>query len=404
METDRDARPPESTMLSATKAPSTECRALAEPAAGGSPIRARASLTPQERGNLERLAFEYGTAADSYLAVEPDGDCLMLPDQSAAVAIVRNQCRKHLHMPGGLLAADEDKPRLLEVLRGLVGREGRTINCYSLTDADLPLFERYGFQINKFGEEPVLDLGDLTWSGKPYEWIRRQVNYCERHGVACVEVLPHERTGEHWERLKLELFDIVREDLRDRPYPHELALLEGRLFPDHLGRRRLFVARREGLEGIEAFLICNPMRGGREWAFESYRRRKDATRGVMAFMMKSIIDRLQEEGVEQVDFCVVPGKGMMDRRHHPTESRKIRYGMHLWYRHFDMFMNFRGQEYFKSRFRPRMINRYVCVSPRVTVSSIISFFRTAGAFSPNYRNVARAFWQHLRQPPPHRIN
>jgi hypothetical protein len=38
----------------------------------------------------------------------------------------------------------------------------------------------------------------------------------------------------------------------------------------------------------------------------------------------------------------------------------------------------------------------VCAYPHATVWSILSFFRTAGAFSPNYRNVARAVWQNFK--------
>jgi phosphatidylglycerol lysyltransferase len=356
----------------------------------------RESLTPAEREALERLAFDYGTSAESYLIVEPDGQCLMLPELTGAAAIVQNFCTKHLHVTGGLLAPESEKPRLLQALRGLVGGRTKTVNCYSILEEEIPLFEAAGFQINKFGEEPVLELGNVTWSGKPYEWIRRQANYCERVGVFCSEIHREQLLPAEWEALKAEMFSVLREDLADRPYPHELLLLEGKLMPDLLGRRRLFVARREGHEGIEAFLICNPMRGGREWGFESYRRRKDATRGVMAYLMKTTIDQLQAEGVEQVDFCVVPGAGMRTRSH-PTESWLVQRGLDLWYRRFDMFMNFQGQLHFKSRFRPRMISRYVCAYPRASISSCLSFFRTAGAFSPSYRNVARVMWNRLRQ-------
>ena len=48
---------------------------------------------------------------------------------------------------------------------------------------------------------------------------------------------------------------------------------------DALGDRRLFVARRDGR--IEAFIVCNPCLGGTMWAVETYRRRADATRGVV---------------------------------------------------------------------------------------------------------------------------
>lgn len=358
-------------------------------------FRTRASLTPEERAQIEQLAFDYGEAAESYLIVEPDEKVLLLPDLSGAAAIVENGCTGYLNVPGGMLAADDIGRRaLLEALKSRIGVDCHTINTYSVLDKDIPLWEQAGFQINKFGEEPVLDLGSIDWKGKPYEWIRRQSNFCERHGVICEEVHRDRLTPAEWEGLTGELFRIVKEDLSHRPYPHELLLLEGRLMPDYLGRRRLFVARREGEPGLEAYLVCNPMRGGREWGFESYRRRSDSVRGVMAHLMRTTIDVLQSEGVEQVDFCVVPGSGTRQKSH-PSESWMVRRGLDLWYRRLDLFMGFQGQAHFKSRFRPRMINRYVCAYPHATVWSILSFFRTAGALSPSYLNVARAVWHQL---------
>jgi lysylphosphatidylglycerol synthetase-like protein (DUF2156 family) len=359
-------------------------------------VRSRASLSADERARLEQLAFDYGEAAESYLVIEPDEKVLVLPDFAGAAAIVENGCRGYLNVPGGMLAADEGSKReLLEALKGHVGPKCRVVNCYSILDKDVPLMERAGFQINKFGEEPVLDLGSVDWKGKPYEWIRRQTHYCERQGVICSEVHPGQLPAAEWEALKTELFRVVKEDLAHRPFPHELLLLEGRLMPDLLGRRRLFVARREGEPGIEAYLVCNPMRGGREWGFESYRRSSNATRGVMAYLMRTTIDVLQSEGVEQVDFCVVPGQGTR-RKSHPSESWMVQRGLDMWFRRLDFFMGFQGQSYFKSRFRPRIINRYVCAYPHATIGSILSFFRTAGAFSPSYVNVARSMWQHAR--------
>ena len=380
-----------------TSAVDTARPAIAAPPTAEAVVRARSDLTDDERLQIERIAFDYGEAAESYLIVEPEGSVMTLPDMSGALAIAPKTCKSYLNVPGGILAADgAAKVELLKSLTSLIGPDCRVINAYSILEKDIPLMEQAGFQINKFGEEPVLDLGEITWKGKEYEWIRRQANYCQRHGVTCAEVHREQLSPEDWEALKADMRNVLREDLEDRPYPHELLLLEGRFLPDQLGRRRLFVARREGEPGVEAFLVCNPMRAGKEWAFESYRRRKEATRGVMAYLMKSTIDTLQADGVEQIDFCVVPGYGTRQKTH-ASESWMVQRGLDFWYRRLDFFMGFQGQAYFKSRFRPRMINRYVCAAPKATVGSILSFLRTAGAFSPSYRNVLRSIWQRTRR-------
>ena len=47
----------------------------------------------------------------------------------------------------------------------------------------MPLVSLAGFQATKWGEEALVDLPDCTWSGKDYEWVRRQSNYCRRQGL-----------------------------------------------------------------------------------------------------------------------------------------------------------------------------------------------------------------------------
>ena len=66
-----------------------------------------------ERANaaLEDLAFRFGTSSESYLVTEPGRECFWLPNCSGAVVYLRRG--RYLHVGGGLLAADVDKPALL---------------------------------------------------------------------------------------------------------------------------------------------------------------------------------------------------------------------------------------------------------------------------------------------------
>jgi phosphatidylglycerol lysyltransferase len=166
-------------------------------------------------------------------------------------------------------------------------------------------------------------------------------------------------------------------------------MLEGRLMPDHLYRRRLFVAQHEGSSGIEAFLVCNPYCNGREWGFEIYRRRRNATRGVMPYLMRSVIDQLQSEGDRRVSLCVVPGKGARQTRT-GSDHWLIRQLLGLWYERLNFLFNVKGQEHYKSRFRPTMRDRYICVSRRSSAWSISSFLWTVGAGNNSPTNVLRA--------------
>ena len=61
----------------------------------------------------------------------------------------------------------------------------------------------------------------------------------------------------------------------------------------------------------------------------------------------------------------------------------VRLAISLWYKRLNFLFNTRGQDHFKSRFRPRYVNRYLCVTPKTSVRSISSFLVTTGGIRPN---------------------
>ena len=260
----------------------------------------------------------------------------------------------------------------------------------SVSDEEAPLFRDAGFEIDKFGEEPFLTLGDITWKGKDYEWIRRQTNYCRRAGLEMSESIDpdsHREMGD-------ELDEILNEDLRYRTFPKPLKLLVGDFDTHALHRRRLFVARSKENGRLEGFLACSPMQDGTAWSFETFRKRSDSPRGTMAFLFREVIDQLQVEGIREVSLCLVPGKGVT-REQAPEAHWMVRSVLDLWYTRMNFLFNARGQNYFKSRFRPEFRNRYVCVTPRSSIFSILSFVSTSGALSPHLGNITRNLWHHF---------
>ncbi len=345
----------------------------------------RSQFTGTNRENLERIAYAYGSAPESYDVVISKGSLLTTPCGQGVLAVLPD--RRYWHMPGGLLAADDLKPHLVRWIKRISDENRITAAVYSIGDDDVPLFLDAGFEVSKFGEEPVLDLGDITWKGKEFEWVRRQTNFCRRAGLEVVEV-----TNDS-ERLDIsdELNDILHEDLGAKTYSRPLRLMEGEFDPLALFRRRLFLARSRETGRTEAFLACSPMQNGRAWSFETSRKRNDSPRGTIAYLFREVIDQLQIEGAKFVSLCLVPGKGT-DVQSSPTASWMVRMSMSLWYKRLNFLFNSKGQNYFKSRFRPRFINRSVCVTPGTSIMSITSFMKTAGAFTPNLRNLARNIW------------
>jgi phosphatidylglycerol lysyltransferase len=356
-------------------------------------LRRVGSLTPAEFEAFERLAYEHGEYAESYLAVEPERYCFLSADREAAVSVI--PAGRFLHIAGGILASLERRPRMIADLAAHAQRTGKTVACFAVGEVDRPLFEAAGWEVSKFGEDTDIDLETLRWSGKPYEWVRRQFNFCKRAGLVCREIVPQDLSDDAWKKTKDVLFEILHEDLKDRIYSREMGLLVGKLQPDNLGRRRLFVAENTKTNQIEGFLIANPMRGGRGWAIESYRKRHSATRGAIPFLMKAAIDQFQADGAQTVSLCMLLWKDTQ------TFENNKSGGFLAWWlatgqRIADKVYSTNGMIHFKTRFRPTLTNIYLCVTPRTTLFMSLSFLNAVGAFSFSWSNIAKSALHSLR--------
>jgi len=348
--------------------------------------RCRSVLNSEERVRLERFAFEHATSAESYDIVISNGSYLETPCKKGVISVLPHG--RFWHASGSLMAPDEFKPEMVRWLKRVCESQKKTLAVYSVGVDEAPLFVDAGFEVSKFGEEPILDLGAIAWRCKEFEWVRRQTNFCLRAGLEVVEVaVEAERRA-----VGDELIEIMHEDLKLRTYPKPLRLLEGQFDPLLLLRRRLFVARSRSTGRIEGFLACSPMHNGNAWAFETYRKRQDAPRGTIPFLFRDVIDRLQAEGVRSVSLCLVPGRGLQINAK-PPSSKMASFAMSLWYKRLNFLFNTKGQDYFKSRFRPRYVNRYICVTPNTTVRSMVSFLVATGGIKPHVGNLIRNLWK-----------
>jgi len=344
-------------------------------------LRSRRELSQQQRTELENLAYRYACVPESYDIAISDGHVLQTPCGQGAASVLLDG--NFWHVSGSLLAPESLKPDMIRMLKEVSDNRGKTVAVYNVSRTDALQFQRQGFVVNKFGEEAVLSPADVTWQGKKYEWVRRQTNFCRRAGLDVQEIVD----SDEQRQMADTLVDVMVEDLSWRTFDKPLRLLEGEFCPHRLQRRRLFVAR--SADGnVEAFLACSPIDGGRSWAFETYRKRKDATRGVTAFLFRTVIDVLKKEGAELISLCLIPGRNVCSSGIDGGDWRIERL-MSLWFSRLVFVFNAKGQDHFKSRFRPRYVERYLCVAPQNSVRSLWSFLKTTGAINCNIRNMFR---------------
>ncbi len=353
----------------------------------------RRAATADDVDSLEQFVFRHGNYFDSYLATEPGRFSFWSREKRGLVSYT---CRGNVVLVGGgLIAPDDHKPQLLKELMDQALPRNLTVAFHNMGDQDLELFRRFGFQVTQWGEEPIIDLGSQTWAGKPYEWVRRQTNFCKRNGVVAFEVRPEELTARQWSRTLYEVLEVAAESLERKPQSEEMKFFEGRIDNHDLGLRRLFVARSgNGTGRIEGFVICNPMHGGTMWATEMYRHRLDSVRGTVACLFHHLMQQLQSEGARGVTMCLDPGFGCETPM--PGDSAITRRGFTLAAKYFNFVFDLAGVRHFKSRFRPRYEKRYVFAYPKVTVRSALAFTEVTGLLRLNYRKVVGSLYRQIR--------
>lgn len=353
-----------------------------------------ASLMPvrNSESSLAEFVFQYGCQPDSYLATAPGRRVFWSQHGRGLVSYAVSG--RYVLVSGGLICpADERENLLMQFLQYCAGYQWRVIFFFIPEDC-IDVFRRLGCYTTKIGEDSVLDLEQLTFCGGQWEWVRRQVNYCRRHHVTFREVDREKYSELEWQRFELELRAVCESSMTQKAQQMELQFLDGTIDGHALGRRRLFIAETcvNGISRIEGYVVCNPLMAGMSWAAEIYRHRHDSVRGTIAYLFHQIALQLKQEGVLQFSLCLAPGQNC--EQHVPHERPIVRRMILLLRDRGSAFFDMQGICYFKSRFRPRYQNCYICspaVSDRfpllVAVGGLLATLRVLGLLRVSPRQL-----------------
>ena len=344
-------------------------------------IKCPTTMDAASIARLEAMAYRFGRSYDSYLVMDLDRKYFWASGYRAVLGFVLKGL--NAVVIGGLIGAEAAREVLLTEFMDHCRRRGWTA-CFGLVpEHDLALFDRYGFQSTKIGEDALIDLRQCTWQGKAYEWVRRQSNYCQRQGLVCQEIGgPVIMTGQ-WSHHIPELADISKQFLDRTPHGHTMRYFVSRFDPDRLYRRRVFAAIADGGAGrVDGFIVCTPYRNGAAWAIEMYRSRQDAVRGTVPFLMRQAMQTFMNEGVEEISLCFMPAAHCDQRR--PGDSWLIHTYIRITHHYLNFILDTPGIYHFKTRFRPRCENFYCSIWPKASLRPLHAMLSLWGTlkFSP----------------------
>jgi phosphatidylglycerol lysyltransferase len=340
---------------------------------------------------VEEYAFRYGRAYDSYLVVELNRQYFWGSNRSGLISFVRQG--RYAFVIGGMLGPPERWSDLLaEFLEFCKARRWRP-GFFNVDAEQAAVFREAGFEVTKAGEDAIIDLAGRTWKGKDFEWVRRQSNFCQRQGLVVSEVTAESCSPSERAAIMEETQAISRDFLRSKPHGGQMRYFVGKFNPANLGRRRLFIARAEkGAGRIEGFLLANPAYGGDLWAFEMFRQRHDAVRGVVPFLMHQAMLAMQKEKTPRASLCMIPALNCQA----PLEgdSKLLRWFMRMS-RYLGPIYDLSGMYHFKSRFRPRFEGCYFAAYPKATLWMLRASLMVWGADRINPFRLAIRLVKHF---------
>lgn len=352
------------------------------------------------------MACQFGQVYDSSLAAEPERREFWSSDRSGVLSFVR--IGRHAKVGGGLLAPPESRRRLLEEFLELCRRECWTASFFTITPADVDLFRAAGCEVAKWGEDPIVELADWSCRGKEFEWLRRQENFCRRHGLVCREWDPRTATEAERRATFAEIESVSQAWLAAKPQAKPLGFFNGEPTSESLLHRRIFLVRagesperessrfeteRAESPRLEAFVAASAFDAGRQYGIDLYRQRPDAVRGAVPFAMLQALRTLQADEVVSVSLCMVATLGCAVVGERATLLNRL---LDWSGRCLNPLFDLPGMHHYKSRFRPRFEPRYVCLWPRASLMNSLTNFYLAGITNFSARKLVGRAWRQWR--------
>ena len=229
--------------------------------------------------------------------------------------------------------------------------------CFqSVTDRWRDVWEGLGFGMLKVGEEPIYDLGRLSWTGSDFRDLRREVRRAEKHGMKVVEYQPIVTRSEDWE---LQMAELSRR-WREFKGSGELSFLIGTPSLEEPGDRKYFLALAG--ENVEAFVVCTPVYARKGIYFDLMRRKEKTLSGTAQLLITKSLELLKAQGYEMATLGTVPLSN--EAVEEPDKGSLIQLGIELAFDSIRYFYNIKPLYEFKDQFGPSSWEgRYLTFSP-----------------------------------------
>ena len=288
------------------------------------------------------ILTRHGRSGTSYMTLW-EGNSLFFNERRTAYVGYRHAAEVALAL-GDPIGPDAVRPETALAFGRFARSRGWDHAFYAAGPDLLPVYREAGYRVLKVGEEAIVPLADLEFKGKAWQDTRTALNKAAREGVRF-ELY---EGGGVPRPILAQLHEISEEWLRGRKLPpmgFTLGGVEGLNDPNVTVTVAV-----DGGGRVQAFADWLPCYASRGWVIDLMRRREDAMKGVMEFLIAASFLAFKERGYGAASLAVAPlaDLGQDGAGDESLLARALR----LVYEHGDAVYNFRTLFEYKNKFRP----------------------------------------------------
>lgn len=220
------------------------------------------------------------------------------------------------------------------------------------------LYKRHGFNLQKIGEEAVLDLGQFmqtTRSAKYFRQIRNRFTKLEY----TAELLMPPHSAETIARLQ-----AISQEWLSRPGRAERTFMMGYFSAEYVQQAPVMVLR-DAAGQIQAFINQIPSFDPDEANFDMLRHAQISTGNSNDYILMCFIEALHAQGFKRLNLGLCPLSGLDEKDTPNDEPSVINGALRFMYANGDRFYSFSGLRRFKAKYEPNWSSRYIAYRGRV---------------------------------------
>lgn len=329
-----------------------------------SPIRFRLNARDHDYADLANLLKQYPSTTEDFFKLWP-------PDKAYFFNAARNAVIAYKTNSGIALAVGDPVGKKSEFKNLLIDfYEYCRVNDWQPAFIHTePVFNKLysslGFELQKIGEEALVNIGHFKQSVVTNKYFRNIINRFEKqHYTTAILEPPH--SPEILSRLK-----VISDDWLQRPGRAERGFMLGYFSERYLNQCPVMVAK-DANQTIQAFVNQVPGFNPLEANFDFIRHSHEAPGNINDFLMSSFIDHLSGQGFQRVNMGLSALSGIDSQA--PENKDALDKLLGFVYESSGRFFSFQGLKRFKEKYEPEWEDRYI-----VYLGSWAGFAKTMNA-------------------------